>query len=75
MIPAADNCNHSDVTVVQEIVHKGMQLAAPKGSNYYTKTKYMNDYSINFTEEEIGDDEERKRNVKGHFNMTNYQAN
>jgi len=55
MIPMADNCNHSDVTVVQEIVHKGMHLTADKNSKYFTKTKYMNDYSINFIESDWND--------------------
>ena len=68
MIPMADNCNHSDVTVVQEIVHRGMHLAAEKGTNYFTKTKFMNDYSINFTDEEIGEDPARRKNVTGYFN-------
>ena len=30
MIPMADNCNHSDVTVVQEIIHKDSHLVADR---------------------------------------------
>ena len=51
MIPMADNCNHSDVTVVQEILNKQMHLEAEPGTTYFTKTKMMNDYSINFEPE------------------------
>ena len=52
MIPMADNCNHSDVTVVQEILNKPMHLEADRDSKYFTKTKFMNDYSICFNESE-----------------------
>ena len=51
MIPMADNCNHSDVTIVQEIVNTSMHLTAEAGQSYFTKTKMMNDYSINFPAE------------------------
>ena len=63
MIPMADNCNHSDVTVVQEIVHKEMHLIAERSSNYFTKTKYMNDYSLCFDEEMYASDDIKSKNV------------
>jgi len=72
MIPMADNHNHSDVTVVQEVVHKGMQLAAERPSQYFTKTKYMNDYSICFDEAEYAGDRTRTINVKGRYNKQNF---
>ena len=72
MIPMADNCNHSDVTVVQEIVHKEMHLRGMKESQYYTKTKFMNDYSINYDETELSD---HPAHIKGYFNHANYEAN
>ena len=75
MIPMADNCNHSDVTVVQEIIHKDMHLDAPRKSQYFTKTKYMNDYSINYEEQEYKDDPRRTANVKGWFNHKNFEEN
>lgn len=72
MIPMADNCNHSDVTVVQEIIHKGMQMQGKRDTQYFTKTKFMNDYSINFNEVEQSD---FSKQIKGYFNETNYEAN
>ena len=75
MIPMADNCNHSDVTVVQEIVHKQMHLEAPRQSKYFTKTKFMNDYSVCFDESDYAGDERMTKNVKGYFNKDNYEAN
>ena len=47
----ADNCNHSDVTVVQEIINTDMHIEAETSSKYFTKTKFMNDYSLNFSDE------------------------
>jgi hypothetical protein len=47
----ADNLNHSDVTVVQEIVNTKMHLKGDKTSKYFTKTKFMNDYSINYPDD------------------------
>ena len=35
----------------------------------------MNDYSINFDEEEYADDHERTVNVKGRYNRDNFAAN
>ena len=75
MIPMADNHNHSDVTVVQEIVHKGMHLVADRTSQYFTKTKYMNDYTICFDEADYADDRERTINVKGRYNKDNFESN
>ena len=75
MIPMADNCNHSDVTVVQEILHKPSHLDAERGSKYFTKTKFMNDYSICFNEEEYKGDHLRTVNVKGRYSKANYDAN
>ena len=75
MIPMADNCNHQDVTVVQEIVHKEMQLEADQESKYFTKTKYMNDYTINFDEEEYAHNNDYTINVKGRYNKANFEAN
>jgi len=63
MIPMADNLNHSDVTVVQEIVHKYMHLIADRTSNYFTKTKYMNDYSLCFDEGMYISDDVKTKNV------------
>ena len=75
MIPMADNCNHSDVTVVQEILNKPMHLEADREGKYFTKTKFMNDYSISYADEEYKDDPNHTLNVKGRFSKTNYEAN
>lgn len=53
MIPMADNFNHADVNVISEIVTKSMHMKADEESGYFTKTKFMNDVSQVFTQEEI----------------------
>ena len=73
MIPMADNCNHSDVTVVQEIFNKELHLQADRDSPYFTKSKFMNDYSLNFDESEIN--EYNERNIKGRYNKANFEEN
>ena len=75
MIPMADNCNHSDVTVVQEILNKTMHLEAERSSKYFTKTKYMNDYSIAYQPSEYENDAERTLNIKGRYSRANFEAN
>ena len=47
----ADNYNHSHSSVTQEIIHKEMQMEADEKSNYFNRTKYMNDYSFMFQAE------------------------
>ena len=75
MIPMADNCNHSDVSVVQEILNHDMHLVANRESNYFTSTKYMNDYSLNYEDSEYKDDSELVKKVTGFYNKQNYDAN
>ena len=75
MVPMADNLNHSDVTVVQEICNKPMHLEADQSNKYFTRTKFMNDYSINFHADAYEGDETRTKNVKGRYSKKNYAAN
>ena len=84
MVPMADNYNHSNVNVVQEIIHKRIHLEADESSKYFTKTKYMNDYSFIFQEElkQFDSSSEQsefnynsKLNIKGRFIEQNYEAN
>lgn len=78
MVPMADTLNHSDVTVSFEIITRSMHLAADEQSTYFTKTKYMNDYSslFNPTEEPIAEDSTPvASNIKGRFNRKNFTAN
>ena len=75
MIPMADNLNHSDVTIVQEIVTKAIHINAERKSPYFTKTKFMNDYSICFDDADWQGDHVKTVNVKGRFNQLNFEAN
>jgi len=52
-----------------------MHLEASRQSKYFTKTKFMNDYSVCFDESDYAGDERMTRNVKGYFNKDNYLAN
>ena len=49
LVPMADNYNHSNVEIVQEVIHKQKQLEASEA--YFTKNKFMNDYSAFFQDE------------------------
>ena len=50
-------------------------MDAEPGQAYFTKTKMMNDYSINFDEEQYVNDHVRSKNVKGRYNKANFEAN
>ena len=75
LIPMADNCNHSDVTVVQEIINTSMHLDAEPESPYFTKTKMMNDFQINFKAEDYEGDLTATANIFGRYNKANFDAN
>ena len=75
MIPMADNCNHSDVTIVQEIINRQMHLVTEPGETYFTKTKMMNDYSINFDPSQYQNDAIKTANVKGRYSKANFISN
>ena len=75
MVPMADNHNHSDVTVVQEILNKQMHLEADKDNKYFTKTKFMNDYSICFNQAEYEGNTTNTTNIKGRYSKANFEAN
>lgn len=67
MIPMADNLNHADVTIIFEIITRSLHLEADESTNYFTKTKYMNDYSALFSEEDFKYTSD-PRNITGRFN-------
>ena len=46
MIPMADNLNHADVYMTSEIFSTSLHKAADTNSAYYTKNKFMDDFSI-----------------------------
>ena len=46
----ADNLNHSDIDASCETVSKLFHLDADEDSKYFTKEKYMNNYSVVFDE-------------------------
>lgn len=52
MIPMADNHNHSHKTVINEAINLDMQKKYDKGTKYFTKDKFMNNYLGIFGEEE-----------------------
>ena len=58
-------------------MHTEKHFEADKSSKYFCKTKYMNDYSINFEPSQYSDDAPNNAaiNVKGRFNRENYAAN
>lgn len=53
MIPMADNMNHKDVNVLCEILTKSLHKQGQKSGKYFTKAKFMNDFTLAFTKEEI----------------------
>ncbi len=50
MIPMADNLNHSDVNVLCEVVTHSLHMNPDEDSHYFTKTKFMDDFSLAFSE-------------------------
>lgn len=67
----ADNFNHADVDTICEIVTKSLHKQADEESTYFTKSKFMNDYSNVFTAEEI----EQFQDVKGRQSKENFNKN
>ena len=78
MIPMADMLNHSDIDVQYEVFIKQLHLNDMENKDYYTRSKYMFDYSELYSQEEldsISKDERKQLNVKGRFNQFNFRAN
>lgn len=81
MIPMADNCNHSHGTCVNETINKDFQSdylpLKPNFGNvprkYFTREKFMNDYSAAFTSEQV---EASTVNITGgRFSRDNFNHN
>lgn len=72
MIPMADNLNHSHISVINETIHLDLQTKVDKSSKYFTKDKFMNDYSQLYNEEQIA---LYKQNVTGYFNREKFNEN
>ena len=76
MIPMADNVNHADTNVIFEMICKSMQLEAELNPGYFSKSKFMNDYSSIFAR-----DGDKLRgdfdliNVNGRFNKESFELN
>jgi hypothetical protein len=84
MVPMGDNFNHQDVTVVQELVNVQMHLEGDPTSSYFTRSKFMNDFTPLFEEHgyehhlENKTEKERQaamKNVKGHFDRPLFNKN
>jgi hypothetical protein len=72
MIPMADNLNHSHITVINETLHRTLQTLGDQHSKYWTRDKFMNDYSELYSEEEIA---KTPANIMGRFNREVYRRN
>lgn len=78
MIPMADMLNHADVDVQYEVFNKRLHLGDKQSGNYYTRSKYMNDFAFMYTLEEIEKLCQADRfllNIKGRFNSENFAKN
>ena len=47
----ADNYNHSHLTIEQEIIHTVKHPKAENSTKYFTREKYLSDYSLIFKNE------------------------
>ena len=74
MIPLADNLNHSDVSIMNEVVNKKLQLLGDEESSYFTRMKFMNNYREIFEDSDIKSDLD-KINIEGRFNKANFELN
>jgi hypothetical protein len=80
MIPMADNMNHSHGTCVNETInidyHLRFESKKPHGGvprRYFTRDKFMNDYSAVFSESEV---EQAPVNILGgRFSRENFNKN
>ena len=59
MIPMADNFNHSDSNVIFHMIQKKLHLDADVTSTYFTKTKYLNDFSAIFSKDELKSEKDK----------------
>jgi len=81
MIPMADNLNHSHGTCINETIHTTFHLkytgdkphhgGVPK--HYFTREKFMNDYSAIFSEQEI--QQSPINTLGGRFSRDNFNRN
>lgn len=72
MIPMADNLNHSHITVINETVHRTLHIEGDQHTKYWTRDKFMNDYSELYSHEEIT---KTPANIMGRFNRETYRKN
>lgn len=70
MIPMADNHNHSHITVINETICKPLQIQGDSKSKYFTKDKFMNNYSDIFSPDEI---QASPYNITGRFDREKYR--
>jgi hypothetical protein len=78
MIPMADMLNHSSIDVQYEVFNRSLHPKDVQAGHYFTRSKYMNDFSCLYNKqelEEISKDERVKLDVKGRFNEVNFRAN
>ena len=71
MIPLADSINHSDVNVFFELINKRLHLEGDEASTYFTKVKFMGDYSAIIDQKDITSKSERL-NVIGRFDRISF---
>lgn len=60
----ADNMNHKDVNVLCEILTKSLHKKGTESGKYFTKAKFMNNFSQVFTK----DEQESYPDILGRFN-------
>lgn len=53
MIPLADMLNHADIDVQYEIFNKRLHPGDQSSGSYFTRSKYMNDFSFMYTQAEL----------------------
>jgi len=71
MIPMADVLNHTDRNMSSEIISRSLHLVADEESSYFTKAKYMNNYSAIFKPEDVKNEYDFY-NINGRFNIDNF---
>ena len=74
MIPMADNLNHSDRCISNEVVNIDLHPNIDEKSSYFTKDKFMNDYTTIMDPIKNNLLEEKQiYNIRGRFNRQKFE--
>lgn len=75
LIPMFDTLNLGNVCSSHELVQTELHMTATPEDDYYSTSKYMNDYTIVFNEQDYKGDKMLAQKVRGNLNKSNFEQN